>query len=166
MRRSGFRDAKVDYARGRFAIDFDDENVGRLDVAMNDGLLMRVLYSFADFDEEFQPLPDFELLLIAVVGDGQAGYVLHHKVGLPPVGGASVEDFGDRRVVHDGQRLTLRAEALKQRVVVHAGLDEFEGDLALEGRGLFREPDLSHAAFAQFFYQSVGADRPGLCCFA
>ena len=39
------------------------------------------------------------------------------------------------------------------RLVVHAGLDQFQGHLPAHRQSLFRQPDLSHAAFAQLANQ-------------
>src|SRR5260370_27264461 len=41
---------------------------------------MRVRDSFADLDEQFQPFPRLQPLLIAVIGDRHTWHVLHHKV--------------------------------------------------------------------------------------
>jgi len=41
---------------------------------------MRVRDSFADLDEQFQPFPSLQPLLIAVIGDRHTWHVLHHKV--------------------------------------------------------------------------------------
>ena len=50
--RSRFGHAEVDNARHRLAVDFSDEDVRGLQVAVDDGLLVRVLHAFADLDEE------------------------------------------------------------------------------------------------------------------
>ena len=52
-------------------------------------------------------------------------------------------------MIHDRQRLPLRLEALHDRLVVHPGLDQLQGDLPPHRRGLFGQPDLPHAAFAK-----------------
>src|SRR5580704_11903750 len=56
-------------------------------------------------------------------------------------------------MIHNRQRLPLRLEALHQRVVVHSGLDQLEGDLPLHWRGLFGQPDLAHATFTKFAHE-------------
>jgi hypothetical protein len=52
-------------------------------------------------------------------------------------------------MIHDRQRLPLRLEALHDRLVVHPGLDQLQGDLPPHRRSLFGQPDLAHAAFAK-----------------
>jgi len=131
---------------------------------MNDGFLMGVLHAFANLDQQLQSLPDGEVFTVAVLGDGNAGHILHYEVGLPVAGGAGVEDFGNRRMVHHGQRLPLDAKALQQLGVVDADSDELDRDLPLHGRGLLGEPDLSHAAFAEAANQLVLAESRRFLC--
>ena len=52
----GFGDAEIDHLRHRHAVVERDQDVGGLDVAMNDALLMRVLNGVADLDEQLEPL--------------------------------------------------------------------------------------------------------------
>jgi hypothetical protein len=52
-------------------------------------------------------------------------------------------------MIHDRQRLPLRFEALHHRLVVHARLDQLDGDLPPHWRGLFGQPDLAHATLAK-----------------
>jgi hypothetical protein len=40
----------------RLAVDIHDQNIGWLQIAMNDGLLMRALHVVANLDEQLQPL--------------------------------------------------------------------------------------------------------------
>src|SRR5262249_48385923 len=68
----GFGNPEVYYLRHRDAVLIGDQNVRRLDVAMNDPLLMRVLDCLADLDEELEPLPGVEPLLVAIAGDRNA----------------------------------------------------------------------------------------------
>jgi hypothetical protein len=78
----GFRDPKVDDARRRAAIEFHYKNIGRLQVAVNNRLLMRMLHSITHEVEEFQTFPDTQSFLVAILSNGHAGYILHHQVGL------------------------------------------------------------------------------------
>src|ERR1700722_20394332 len=127
LRPNGFRQAEVDNTWSGFAIYFDHQDVGRFQIAMNDRLLMRVQHAIADSYEKFQAIADFELMLIAVGGDRNALYVLHHKIRLAVGSGPSVEDFGDCRVVHDRERLAFRLKALQHGLIVNSGADQFEG---------------------------------------
>ena len=122
---------------------------------MNDGFLMRMLHSLAGLDKELQPLADLELVLIAVLGNRQPGHVFHYEVRLALRCGAGIEHLGDRGVVHDRNRLTLRLEAPHDRLVVHARPDQLQGYRSAHRFGLLGEPHLSHAALAEFAHQDI-----------
>jgi len=57
-----FRNPKVDDTRRRSAIEFHYNNIGRLHVAVNNRLLMRMLHSVTHEVEEFQTFPDTQSL--------------------------------------------------------------------------------------------------------
>ena len=73
-------------------------------------------------------------------------------------GRAGVEHAGDVGVVHQGQGLTLGLEAGDDLRAVHAGLDDLQGDLALDRLGLLRHEDGAHAALADLLQELVRAD--------
>ena len=50
--------SEVDDARHRLAIHLNHQNVCRLQIAMDDGLLVRVLHAFAGLNEELKPIAD------------------------------------------------------------------------------------------------------------
>ena len=129
-------DAEVDDLGRGPAVDLGDQHVARLQVAVDDPLLVGVLHGLADRDEQLQPGPHREPLPVAVVGDRLALDQLHHEERLVGLGGAAVEDAGDVGVVHQGQRLPLGVEPGQDRPRVHADLDQLEGDLALDRLGL------------------------------
>ena len=150
--------AEVDHLRHRLAVLRRDQHVGRLDVAMDDPLLVRVLDRVADRLEQLQPVADGSLPLVAVRRDGDAVDQLHHEVRQAGLGAARVQDGGDVPVVHQRQGLTFRLEALQDQLRVHARLDHLEGHMAPHGLGLLRHPDRSHAALAELLEQLVGPD--------
>ena len=86
---------------------------------MDDGFLVRVLHILAGVNEKLQSFPDLELVLIAVLGDGQPGNELHYQVRLPLKMCASIEDLGDGRMIHDGEELAFGLKTLYHRLVVH-----------------------------------------------
>ena len=57
-----------------------DQDVGRLEVAVDDALLMGVLHRLADRHEQLQPLPRRQVVLVAELGDRHALDQLHHEV--------------------------------------------------------------------------------------
>ena len=157
-RNGGLGDAEVDDARTWLAIDFNDEDVGGLEIAMNDGFLVGVLDGFTDLNEEAQTIGKRQLSLVAILGDGKALNVFHDEVGLSAESGAGIENLGNAGMIHDGKRLAFRLEALKSDGVEHAGANELQGDLTANGRGLFGKPHLTHATFTKNFEQAVRAD--------
>ena len=74
-------DAEVDHLGHRHAVVQRDEDVRRLDVAVDDALLMRVLDGVTDLDEEIEPFLGGELVLVAVIGDLDPAHQFHHEVG-------------------------------------------------------------------------------------
>src|SRR5215471_2841243 len=65
----------------RHAVVGGDQDVGGLEVAMNDAFLMRMLHRVADLDKQLQPFLGGEIMLIAVLGDLYPPHQLHHEVG-------------------------------------------------------------------------------------
>jgi hypothetical protein len=64
-------------------------------------------------------------------------------------------------MVHERQGLTLGLEAGDDPRRVHPGLDDLEGNLAVNGLCLLCEPDLSHASLAHQLHKAVSAERTG-----
>ena len=117
-----------------------------------------VLHRPADREEQLQPLAGRQLVLVAELGDRDALDQLHDEVRAARVGGARVEDAGDVRVVHQGQRLPLGVEAGEDLAAVHAGLDDLQGDEPPHRVGLLGHVDRAHAPLADRLQELVGAD--------
>src|SRR5207245_5806147 len=62
-------------------------------------------------------------------------------------------------MVHEGQRLPLRLEPGDDLPRVHAGFDDLECDLALDGVRLLGHEYGAHAAFADLLQELVRADH-------
>ena len=112
----------------------------------------------ADLDEQLQPLPGGELVLVAVLRDGNAVDQFHHEVGPARLGRPGVEHLGDVRVVHQGQGLPLGLEAGDHLPGVHARLDDLQGHLAADRLLLRGHVDHAHAPFADLLQELVAAD--------
>ena len=125
---------------------------------MDDALLVCVLDGVADLDEQLQPLGGVELLVVAVLGDGDALDQLHHEVRPASVGAAGIEHAGDVGMVHHRQRLPLGLEAGDHLLAVHARLDDLERDAAADRLLLLGHVDHAHAPFADLLQELVGAD--------
>ena len=100
---------------------------------MDDAFLVRMLNAVADLDEQLEALADRQAVPIAVAGDRFTAHVLHHEVRATLRRRPGVEHLGDRRVVHQGQRLALGLETRHDLRGVHAGLDDLDRDLAVDG---------------------------------
>ena len=151
-------DAEIDHLGDRPSVLGGDENVGRLEIAMDDPLLVRRVHRAADGRQELDARPDREAPGVAI--GGQRGTVdqLHREVGTSFDGRTGVEDAGDRTVVHSREDLALDFEPAHDLARVHAELDQLQGDATLDGRLLDRLEDLPHAAFADRAHDAIGAD--------
>jgi hypothetical protein len=70
---------------------------------MDDRLLVRVLYAFADLDEQLHALAHGPLVPVAIRCNRDAGDILHHEIGPALRGRASELDLR-------GERFWLKAE--------------------------------------------------------
>jgi len=128
--RRGLGHAEVDDLRHRLVVADRHQNVSGLQVAVDHRFLVRVLHPRADLQEQLQTLAVGQPVPVAVLGDRDTLDVLHHEVRPAVRRRARVEDLGDRRVVHQRQRLPLGLEAGHDLFRVHPLLDHLERDLA------------------------------------
>ncbi len=136
-----------------------DQDVARLEVAVNHQALMRVLHGGADRSKQFETFGNRQSTGIAVLVDGCAVDQFHDQIGHSIVGGATIEQAGDVGMVETGQDLALVAEALQDELVVEAATHQLDGNLMLElAIDADGAVDLSHAAAADFLKDVVGAD--------
>src|SRR5207244_5038611 len=106
--------AEVDYLGDRLAVVESDHDVGRLDVAVNDALLVGVLDRLADRHEQLQPLARRQAVVVAVLGDRYPVDQLHDEVGPPGAyatglarNSPGIEDKGEVDMVNHRQGLSL-----------------------------------------------------------
>jgi hypothetical protein len=109
--------------RHRLAVYLGHQDVRRLQVAMDDRLLVGVLDALANQNEQLQTLTNGELFLVAVFGDGPAHDILHDEVRPALRCFARIKDVRDRGMIHQGQRLALGVEAGHHFPRVHTSLD-------------------------------------------
>jgi hypothetical protein len=103
---------KIDDARHRLAIDFGNQDVRRLQIAMDNGLLVRVLHALAHLHEQLQPLPRGELVPVAIFGDRESDDVLHYEPRGSVGEGVGVVQAGDGGVIELGQSTLFGGETL------------------------------------------------------
>src|ERR1019366_2120920 len=111
---------------------FDDEDVIGFEIAVNDQVLMRKLNRAAYMLEELKALGEGEMVLGAVLGDGDSVDVLHREERLAGVGNSSIEEVGDVRMDQPGEDLTLLQEAVSKHVCCKGQVDQLDGDLLLK----------------------------------
>ncbi len=106
------RDAEVEELHPAVGVDQD---VARLEIAMDHEVAMGVAHRVADLAEQLQPFVEVAAARAAVLGERQPFDELEDGVGAPVGGDAAVEQPGDPRVLQSRQDPALGAEALEQR---------------------------------------------------
>ena len=134
------------------------QDIRRLDVAVDDPLLVGVLDAAAHLDEQPQSVPGGQLPRIRVLGQRDALDVLHGEKRPPLVGRAGLERAGDVGVVHQGQGLALALESRQHLPGVHPPPDELERHPPPDRPLLFGLPHLAHSALADLLQQPEVAD--------
>src|SRR5207247_10341146 len=135
-----------------------DEKVRGFEVAVDNSLLVRVLDSLADLDEQLQPLGRVEVVLIAVFRDPDAANQFHYKIGPAILRRAGVQHLRDVWVIHNREGLSLGFEARDHLTSVHARLDDLERDAAVDRLFLLGYIDDPTPAFPDPFTQFVTAN--------
>src|SRR5689334_5781249 len=103
------RDTKI---QQRDAAIGGDENVRRLEIAVDDEVAMRVLYGVAHVAEELETCLDGQLSRLTVRIDRFAGDVLHGEPGNAIGGDATVEEVRDSRMIELRENLPFLEKAL------------------------------------------------------
>src|SRR5262249_32977634 len=138
------RDAEVEQLHAPVGCD---ENIRRLEIAMNDEMLMRVADGVAHVLEEREPVVERERSPVAVPGDRHAVDELHRKVGKPARGDATVDQPRDVRMLEQGEDPPLLEKAANEpggRMP-----DQLERDALVEETIVaLAEEHLAHAALA------------------
>ena len=134
-----------------------DEDVGGLDVAVNNALAVRGLQSFGDFDGEREQAFDVHGTAGDAMLQGYAVQKFHGNERLLAVL-ADFVDGADVGMIESRGGACLAAEALQRlRVARHFVGQEFEGDEAAEV-GVFGLVDDAHAAAAELVDDAVVRD--------
>jgi hypothetical protein len=154
----GLGDAEIDDLGDGLAVVERDQDVGRFDVAVDDALLVGVLDGLADRDEQLQPLPGVEPVLVAILGDRHPLDQLHHEVGPAGLGGAGIQHAGNIGVVHQRQGLAFGLEPGDDLVGVHARLDDLQRHAASDRVFLLGHEHGAHPTLADLLEQLVGTD--------
>ena len=125
---------------------------------MDDSLLVCMLHTTANVDEQLQSLPSIEMVFVAVLRNGYALYEFHNEIRATRGTRPCIEHLGNVGMVHHRQRLPLRVKSCNDIFVVHVGPDKLQGNAAFDGLRLFGHIDNAHAAFTDLLKQFVRAD--------
>jgi RNA polymerase sigma-70 factor, ECF subfamily len=151
-----FRDAEIEQLRTAIR---RDEDVARLEIAVNDQVAVREPDSVAHAQENVRTRGQPETVHIRVAIHRPALDKLHHEVGTSIGGRAAVQNAGDVGMLQTSDNPALSTEALIAESAGKRALDHFQRDAFL--KDIIRTIGLvyhSHPAFADSAPQRVGAD--------
>ena len=135
-----------------------DEDIGRLEVAVDDQPAVRVRDGLHDLEEQAHASTHVQPFLLAVRADGPAGDVFQRQIGPAFRRHARIVEPRDVRVFERGQDVALTSHA-RDEVGPPGAIRQLQGDLALQQAvGALGQPDGAHAACADGPEQPVGAD--------
>jgi len=137
-----------------------DEDVRRLEIAVNEEIAVRVVHGRGHVDDETHAVANRELMPVAVGVDRLALDEIESEEGATVLGEAAIDELGDARVIEGGGNPAFEPET-------HEGVcgelvrgEDLEGHLLPE---LIRDPSgaihRGHSAFAQLADDLEGADN-------
>src|SRR5262245_19846093 len=136
-----------------------DQDICRLDIAVDDSFLVCVLHCLADVHKQLESLDQANVVFVAVARDRDAADQFHHEEWPTGCGLTSIQHLGDMRMVHERQSLSLSLKASNHLARVHPWFDDLDSHLALHRRRLFSEEYNAEAAFADYLEQFIRADN-------
>ena len=132
----------------------------RLEIAMDDEVLMREVHRLADLANEVEPIGDRQLRRVAMPVDRLPLDIFHDEVGQPVRRGSAVEQLCDVGVVDAGKDLALAPETANDLVVLGAGSEQLDRDLlpvlVVVADG---QEDRAHATASELLQNAVGSDE-------
>ena len=139
-----------------------DEDVVRLEVAVDDEVLVGVLDGIADLQKELQAGVKGEFVLAAILRDGDAFDVLEGEVEFAALGDATAEQTRYEGMREEGEDLAFLTEALAEEFARDGDVDELDGNLLVElAVAAVCEVDGAHAAAADEVIELVRPDLSG-----
>jgi hypothetical protein len=115
--------------------------IGRLDIAVDYALLVGVLDSLANLQEQRKPFFNGKFLPVTVLGDWDALDIFHHEVWPAEFGGSRVIYMRNVGVFQEGQGLPFGLKAGNYLLGIHARLDDFQRDPAFDWSLLLSKVD-------------------------
>jgi hypothetical protein len=139
-----FGQAKVDHLGHRSSVVQRDQHVRRLDVPVDDPLLMGMLDGMADGDEQLQSLAGIQPFFVAVGGDRLPLDQFHHEVGSPlsvVPASRTLAMLGWSIIDSAWRSASKRASTWR---AIHAGFDQLERHPPSHRFVLFGHPHRPH----------------------
>ena len=118
-----------------------------------------MLDGLANQHKQLEPLVRRQMILVAILRDGNSPHQFHHEIGPARLGRAGVEHFGDVGMVHQRERLAFGFEPRDHLPGVHAQFDDLERDTALQRLALFGHINGAETALADLLEQLVVVDH-------
>ena len=153
--------SEVDDLGDRLTVLRGDEDVRRLQIAVQDPARVCMLDSATDLDEEPEPRVEVEAMPVAVGRDGRAVHELHREPRRAVGIGARIEHGGDVSVLESREGLALGFESAEHGAGVDSRADHLERDLSAD-RVFLRGPEhTSHPSLAEHSLDLVGTESLG-----
>jgi hypothetical protein len=146
-------DAEINEFRDRQALLSRHQNVGGLEVQVEDAPVVRVLHGLANKDEELKPRLEVQPLLLAILRDADARYEFHDQKGPASSAVAGAQKIDDVRVVQACQSQAFGSEAGKCDIAVRARFEKLQCH-ATAARELLGSVNLAATAFTKLLEKS------------
>src|SRR5579859_2777688 len=95
------------------------------------------------------------MVFLAISGDGHSANQLHHEKRTSTLSRPGIEYLGNIGMVHHRKCLPLQLESGYHLTRVHAELENFDGDLALDRTQLLGKINRAETAFTNFPLYSI-----------
>jgi len=161
LKAQGFRYPEVDDLGAGLPVRFGDKDVGRLEIAMDDSLLVRMLNSAADVYEELEAFLGREPARVAVIREIETFHELHREIQIARFCLSGLEYFRYSRVVHQCERLPLSLEPRSNLARLKSPANYLERDVAAHRARVHRLVHDAHSAFAENADDAVLSDPLG-----
>ena len=158
MEMVGLGYAEIDNLGQGFVVLRRYQNVGRLQIAVNDSFLVGVMQRAAYLDEEIDAGPDSKAVLVGEFEDLNPFHQFHDQERTSSIGGTCVQHFGDVRVIHHRQHLAFRFETGQKVRGIHAHFEDLDRNLAVDVFRLASDPNRSPSALSNAFEQLIASD--------
>ena len=104
-----------------------DENIGRLQIEMDNQVAMGIGNGVAHAQKELQPFVNPQLARIAIRVQMGAVHVFHDQVGLSPVAQAGIQHAGDVGMIERGEDVLFAVEAFNKGGAGRVGRQHLQG---------------------------------------